>query len=288
MRSDFAIFIMVYGRPDKAWTYNSLRNQGYTGKIFLVADDTDEKRFEYKKLYKENLIIFNKQEAAKKMDTGDNTGDLRSTLFSANTIQEIAKEKGLKYFFIMCDDYTAFYHNFKERDKKYSFEKTRVKNLDKIFNVMVNFYEQTPITTLCMSQGGDFLGGANGSNAEIKILRKAINSFLCSTERPFEFVGRLNEDCTTYVRLGSIGVLFMTITNVMLVQTAHQQEKSGLTDVYLDYGTYVKSFFSVMYNPSSVKIKTMGSKNFRIHHRVKWNNAVPKILRENHRKNGTK
>ena len=288
MRSDFAIFIMVYGRPEKAWTYNSLRKQGYTGKIFLVADDTDEKRFEYKKIYKENLLIFNKIEASKKMDAGDNTGDLRSTLFSANTIPELAKEKGLKYFFIMCDDYTAFYHNFKEKDGAYEFSKTRIHNLDKIFNGMIKFYEKTPVTTLCLSQGGDFMGGHKGSNAEVKILRKSMNSFLCSTERPFKFMGRLNEDATTYVRLGSVGVLFMTITNVMLVQTAHQQETSGLTDVYLDYGTYVKSFFSVMYNPSSVKIKTMGSKNFRIHHRVKWNNAVPKILSEKYKKNGTK
>ena len=288
MRSDFAIFIMVYGRPNKAWTYNSLRKQGYTGDIFLVADNTDEKRYEYERIYKHKLIIFDKHEAAKKMDTGDNTGDLRSTLFSANTIQEIAKKKNIKYFFIMCDDYTAFYHNFKEQDGKYRFAKTRVKSLDKIFEGMIRFYEKTPVTTLCIGQGGDFLGGELGTNSEPKILRKAMNSFLCSTDRPFEFVGRLNEDVTTYVRLGSIGVLFMTITNVMLVQTSHQQEESGLTDVYLDYGTYVKSFFSVMYNPSSVKIKTMGHKNFRIHHRVKWNTAVPKILSEKHRQNGTK
>ena len=39
--NNFAVFIMVHGRPDKSWTYGSLKKQGYTGKIFLVADDLD-------------------------------------------------------------------------------------------------------------------------------------------------------------------------------------------------------------------------------------------------------
>lgn len=284
MMNNFAIFIMVHGRPDKSWTYKSLRNQGYTGKIFLVADDLDESRFEYKEIYGDELIIFDKKKAALEMDAGDNTDDLRSTLFSANTIFKLAKERDLKYFFIMCDDYTGFYHNFKEKHSRYYWKKTRIHNLDKIMKIMVDFYKKTPITTLAMSQGGDFIGGDSGSNSEVKLLRKAMNSFLCSTDRPFKFIGRLNEDVTTYVNLGSKGTLFATITNIMLVQTAHQQEKSGLTDVYLDYGTYVKSFFSVMYNPSSIKVSAMGSKNFRIHHRVKWKNAVPVLLNQIHRK----
>ena len=54
-----------------------------------------------------------------------------------------------------------------------------------------------------------------------------------------------------------------------------------MTDVYLDYGTYVKSFFSVMYNPSSVKISHIG-KHKRIHHQINWNNAVPKIISEDY------
>tara|TARA_R110000824_G_scaffold359001_1_gene546520 strand:+ start:419 stop:1270 length:852 start_codon:yes stop_codon:yes gene_type:complete len=282
--NDFAIFIMVHGRPDKFWTYRSLKNQGYTGKIFLVADDLDETRFEYQKIYRDELLIFDKKKAALNMDAGDNTDDLRSTLFSANTIFKLAKDRGIKYFFIMCDDYTGFYHNFTEQEGKYRFKKTRIKSLDKIFAGMLEFYKKTPITTLAMAQGGDFMGGENSTNATIKLKRKAMNSFLCSTERPFKFIGRLNEDATTYVNLGSKGTLFATMTNVMLVQTAHQQEKSGLTDVYLDYGTYVKSFMSVMYNPSCIKVSSMGVKNFRMHHQIKWNNAVPKILNEKNKK----
>ena len=279
--NDFAIFIMVYGRPEKMWTYKSLRNQGYTGKIFLVGDDTDKTIDGYKKKYGDELIIFDKKLASTKMDSGDNTGDLRSTLFSANTIPDLAKEKGVKHFMIMCDDYTAFYHNF---DENYKFKKTRVKSLDKIFEAMRTFLDKSKATTIAMSQGGDFLGGTESSNAKMKLMRKAMNTFMCSTDKPIKFVGRLNEDATTYTLLGGRGELFFTFTNVCVIQTAHQSQKSGLTDVYLDYGTYVKSFFAVMYNPSCVKIAEMGTVNKRIHHKISWNNAVPKIIDESIKK----
>lgn len=111
-----------------------------------------------------------------------------------------------------------------------------------------------------------------------------MNTFICSVDRPFEFMGRMNEDVTTYVNLGHKGKLFLSVSSISVIQNATQKEKGGLSGLYLDYGTYVKSFFSVMYNPSCVKIGEMGTKHKRIHHRVSWNNAVPCIMREEWKK----
>ena len=36
MRDDFAAFILTHGRADNVITYNTLRKQGYTGKIILL------------------------------------------------------------------------------------------------------------------------------------------------------------------------------------------------------------------------------------------------------------
>jgi hypothetical protein len=63
-----------------------------------------------------------------------------------------------------------------------------------------------------------------------------------------------------------------------------QQETGGLTDLYQDYGTHVKSFFSIMYNPSCVRLSVIGKNHKRIHHKILWKNAVPKILSEDHKK----
>jgi len=86
-----------------------------------------------------------------------------------------------------------------------------------------------------------------------------MNTLLCSLKRPIKFLGRINEDNTT------------------------QKNKGGMTDIYLDTGTYLKSFYSVMFCPSCVKISKMGNKDMRIHHKIKWENAVPCILNEKYK-----
>ena len=49
-----------------------------------------------------------------------------------------------------------------------------------------------------------------------------------------------------------------------------------MTELYLDAGTYVKSFYTVMYCPSCVVVSAMGTAH--------WRYAVPKILRESVKK----
>ena len=282
MNKDFAVFIMVYGRPEKNWTDKTLRKCGYTGKIYLVGDDLDVTINEYKKKYGDELIVFDKKKSAINLDTGDNTGDFRSTLFASNKIFDLAKERGIKHFFIMCDDYTGFEHRH-NGDLEYG--GWLVKNLDKVFNALLKYYKTINAKTIAFAQSGDYMGGKESTMAKrLKVKRKAMNTFLCSTERPFKFLGRMNEDVTTYVNLGSKGDLFLTIPNISIYQKPTQQVQGGLTDLYLQYGTYVKSFFSVMYNPSSIKISELGYVNKRIHHKVNWNNAVPKILNEKYKK----
>ena len=57
-----------------------------------------------------------------------------------------------------------------------------------------------------------------------------------------------------------------------------------MTELYLSSGTYVKSFYTVMYSPSSVRIELMKSRHPRLHHRIDWTKTVPVILHEKHRK----
>ena len=41
-KNNFAIFILTHGRPEKQLTLETLRKQGYTGKIYLLVDDIDD------------------------------------------------------------------------------------------------------------------------------------------------------------------------------------------------------------------------------------------------------
>lgn len=161
-------------------------------------------------------------------------------------------------------------------------DKKDILDLDAVFDAMLDYFIPTPALSIAMAQGGDFIGGKHGKFEKPK--RKAMNSFLCATDRPFQFYGRLNEDLTATAVLAPRGGLFLTIPHVALQQKQTQANPGGLTEMYLDSGTYVKSFYSVMYQPSSVQISILHSKHSRIHHKVHWRYTAPYILSESTRK----
>jgi len=274
---NFAIFILSHGRAENVYTIKSLKNHGYTGKVIIVIDNEDKTSEDYYDKY-DNVQMFDKLEISKTFDEADNFKDRRSIVYARNACFDIAKKLGIKYFMQMDDDYTGFeyrvYSNQFQKPK-------RVKNLDSVIAALLGFYKSTPFYTISIAQGGDFIGGKNNKMAKTPtIYRKCMNSFICSTEREFQFVGRINEDVNTYTYKQSVGLLMGTIPMLALIQKTTQKNKGGMTDIYLDGGTYVKSFYSVIFSPSSCYVKPMGDKHLRLHHAVKWENAVPKIISE--------
>lgn len=154
---------------------------------------------------------------------------------------------------------------------------------------MFDFLDVTGALTVAPAQGGDYIGGLNGTIWRNRISRKAMNMFFCRTDRPFEFYGRINEDTTAYTYLGQKGDLFFTVADWGLQQRTTQQNKGGLTDAYLQLGTYVKSFYSVMYSPSCVKVSTLGDgskgvRHERVHHKVIWGKCTPMIISDKWKK----
>jgi len=282
MRDDFAVFILTHGRPHKVKTYNTLKNQGYTGKIYIILDNEDETSPEYIKNYgRENIIILNKSEWAEKTDTADISNDNRAVVFARNACFDIAKRLNLSYFLQLDDDYVGFYNRYEENGKL----KTRkINNLDKLFLYMLDFLNDSGALTVALAQGGDFFGGLKNDFWKRKYKRKAMNTFFCDVKKPFKFFGRINEDVNFYTVYGNQGKLILSIADANINQTTTQATKKGMTDIYLEYGTYLKSFYSVIFSPQCVKIAEMGGKYKRIHHTVKWDNCVTQILSDSYKK----
>jgi len=280
---DFAIFILTHGRPNNVITYNTLLKSGYTGKIYIIIDNEDKSSDEYYKNF-DNVIMFNKKEIAETFDEVDNLEDRRAIVYARNACFEIAKKLGITYFMELDDDYDRLDYSFK-KDLQYNTAHKPIKNINKVFDVLLDFYKETNIKSIAMGQGGDFIGGPNSGLWKKQLKRKAMNSFICSIKRPFTFIGRINEDVNTYTRNASVGDLFFTTALLRLNQKETQSNKGGMTDMYLEKGTYFKSFYTVMLMPSSVSINTMGIVNRRLHHRISWKNTVPEILEEKYKKN---
>jgi hypothetical protein len=281
---DFAVFILTHGRPDNVITYHTLKTSGYTGKIYIVIDNEDKSAEKYYENFGDKVIMFDKKAIAKTFDEADNFEDRRAIVYARNACFEIAKDLGITYFVQLDDDYTKFDYRINSKGN-YPSGHFKIKKIDKVLDIMLEFYKTIPAKTIAMSQGGDFIGGSQNPNAtNPKLKRKCMNSFICSTERPFKFNGRINEDVNTYTRNASVGDIFLTVPIVSLTQGQTQSNDGGMTDIYLDKGTYIKSFYSVIFQPSSVKVALMGDKNMRLHHRVSWKHTTPVILEEKYKK----
>lgn len=276
MRDDFTVFILTHGRAWNMHTYDSLKKANYTGKIIFVLDDEDESLDSYYyKFGKENCYVFNKKEVADTVDTMDLSKDRRAIVFARNACWNIAKELGYTYFLQLDDDYS----NFRGRIEINGVLRTfYVKNFDLLVDNIIEFLEISGAYTVAMSQIGDFIGGTGSRIFKTRLARKAMNSFFCKVNRPIKFYGRMNEDVTSYILNGSRGQLFFTLADVSVDHLGTQSIKGGMTESYKDSGTYIKSFYTVMACPSSVKVYEMGDTHKRIHHVIDWEHAVPKII----------
>lgn len=283
MNSKFAVFILSNNRSEKVKTYKVLRESGYTGKIFIILDDRDKSIESYKaKFKKEEIVVFNKTEAMNLTDTADNTSNDKAVVYARNMCWKIAKEKGLDNFLVLDDDYTGFDYRSNDKDE-YTYKK--VNRLDSVFKSFTDFLNNTNIKCIALAQGGDFIGGKEGTfGKKIFLSRKCMNSFFCRTDRPFEFYGLINEDVNCYVLNGSRGEVYFTSSLVSLNQTQTQANDGGLTTIYLELGTYVKSFYSVLYHPSSVVVEEMSTTHKRLHHKIYKDYSYPKIIREDYKK----
>ena len=285
IRNNFVVFILTHGRPDKVYTYKTIRERGYTGPVVLVLDNEDNTIEEYKRIYEAKLntgvYVFDKLDIANRYDEVDRGKDRRAIFYARNACFEIAKELDYKYFLELDDDYVKFRSRVDIDGKFATIYHT---DLDSLFEAMLQFLDDTKAYTVAFSQTGDFIGGMGSRVYREKLTRKAMNSFFCTTDRPFKFIGRINEDVNTYVSEGSKGKLMFTVADASLDQTQTQSNSGGMTELYLDAGTYVKSFFTIITNPSSVKIYEMGYAHKRIHHLIDWDKAVPKIISSGYKK----
>jgi hypothetical protein len=287
MRDCFAVFILTHGRPDKVYSYKSLKKSGYTGKVYLLVDNEDSSLPAYKERFGSEVVVFNKKQVAQNVDACDNINRRDSVVYARNYCFELAKKLNISYHLQLDDDYRWFGWTA-DNHGNYVTANIFTKQIDRIFEATLQFLDDSGAVSVAYAQGGDFIGGSNGKFGtmlkENRFARKAMNSFFFHTDTHVSFRGRVNDDVNLYVERGRMGELFITLPRFRIEQPDTQAESGGCTKVYKDMGTYIKSFYSVMVAPSCVSLAMMGERHRRIHHRVSWKHACPVIVDEKHRK----
>lgn len=283
MRNDFAVFILSHGRGNNVKTVTTLLKYGYTGKWYIIIDDEDNQSDKYYRNYgKDHVIMFSKKEMDNKFDIMDNFTGRSVPTFARNAVYEIANRLNLKYFLEADDDLTCFRHRY--LDSKGKLCTKYITDMDSVIERYLEYMDNTNITVLAFAQTGDLIGGKESKMYSDVYRRKAMQGFIVRVSDPIEYVGRFNDDVNAYVDHGKRGKLFLTFRDIVMDTAETQVQSGGISQMYLTYGTYVKSFYSVMLCPSSVFIDMMGMNHRRIHHMINWETCVPKIISSDFRK----
>ena len=274
--NDFAVFILSHGRADTITTYKALRDGGYTGRTYVVIDNEDDQEELYRHKFGDDIIQFDKRDYLEKTDLGDLDTDRRIGVFARNFIQDEAKRLGYKFHLQLDDDVHGFTYRFAQGKV---LRALHCSHLDEVFSGMVEYMKETPITSLSFALSAYNMGGVDGSIKD-GMTRKTMTTFLMRADDVQYFHMRMNDDITTSLINGMRGKLYYSYLPIEVEVDKTQVKAGGMTDIYQKNGTYRKSFYSVMCCPSCVKVSAMGITDYRIHHTISWNNAVPKLLSE--------
>lgn len=289
MRDDFAVFILCHGRPDNVITWDTLDRNGYTGKRYIILDDEDKTIPQYiEKFGKEHCRIFSKSYYydPKRFDSMDTFHYTKCAVFARNACFDIANQMGLNYFCELDDDMTDVAYRIHEWvDGKEELKRQRCHQLDKVFDALIKFLNTNRrMYAVSMGQPGDYIGGTNSFMAITGYKRKCMNFWVCSTSKPFQFRGTMNDDVNTYYGYGMRGFIFMSTVGIMTDQPSTQNVDGGMTDTYKLFNTYVKSFYPIMINPTGVHIAAFITKYPRIHHRIHVDHSYPCIISDRFKK----
>ena len=143
--NNFAVYILSHGRAGNVKTYHTLRNAGYTGKIYVVIDDEDKQGDLYREEFGDECVVFCKQEYMDKADTISLDGTRISALFARLFIMDIAKDN--EYYLMIDDDVEKITFRYPCGN---SLKSMAIKNADYMFEKIVNFMKGAKLNVLAL------------------------------------------------------------------------------------------------------------------------------------------
>lgn len=287
MREDFAIFICTHGRPNKQLTLNALLECNYTGKYYLVLDDTDNTIQEYIDNYgAENIIIFDKNYYINSVDTSSHSPSYKCILYAKCAVEDIARELNLKCFIIADDDLVTFYLRWAEGSVLRS---SKIYNMDEVLEAVCEFVITNNTTLVGIGHGGIYFEGADVmQNSDTINLCSPYNFIIRNTANPVKWTSWFGEDDVTTIFYSIRGEKVILLPQMQLVIVPSGSEaEAGMQEVYQQNSRFTLMFYIFMHSPTGVKltIKTdRKTKNWRWDILRRQDNVHPRIISSSYKK----
>lgn len=287
MRDDFAIFICTHGRPDKQLTLKALLESNYTGKYYLVLDDTDKTIQRYIDNYgADKIIVFDKNHYINTVDTASNNPSYKCILYAKCAVEDIAKELNLSCFVIADDDLITFYLRWAEGKVLRS---SKIYNMDKVLENIADFVIENNTTLVGIGHGGIYFEGASVmQNSNIINLCSPYNFIVRNTKCPVSWTSWFGEDDVTTIFYSSRGhkVLLLPQMQLVIVPSGSEAE-AGMQEVYQNNSRFTLMFYIFMHNPTGIDLTIKTDRKTKV---WRWDilrrqdNVHPRIISSKYKK----
>lgn len=252
-----AVFIISHNRPE-VYTYHALRLSGYRNDIYIIVDDKDPQLDEYKKRYKENILIYSKDDYTM-IDMADLLPSLNSATTPKYAAFRFASEMGLDAMAIFDDDLKDFKYRYESNGKLSTKWFADSPKMQSVLGACFEFVagQQIPV---CLS----FYPAAKVfPDTMKKFIRQSINMFvttpnfgLRTVRRLCPFKCRFYEDESFFVKLNSIGALVFALQNITFMSATFETKDNngGMNPVYEQTSIYSRKFHLMLENPWNAPI----------------------------------
>lgn len=253
--NDFAVLIDTHGRPKDQLTYSALREAGYTGEVYFLIDNEDETEAEYRAIYGDHVIVFDKQKYIANTDSFLPNAPRLSVVYARNAGFDIARELGLKWF-AMCDD------DIKRFDYKLvidgKLKGAKASHLDSVINSAISFAESAKLECVATCEMGIYVGGANNPKVKNGFNWSLSHFWIFRTESLLRFRGYFFEDIIFSCLVGSTGKRALALINIAattLVAGKGFKQSGGMVSTYAaESYEYVGAYLCFMVYPSQIRI----------------------------------
>jgi hypothetical protein len=281
MSKDFAIFICTHGRPNKQLTLNMLLEGGYTGKWYLVLDDTDKTIQQYIDEYgADKVIIFNKNYYINHTETISNKPLYACIVYAKNAVEDIARSMNLDAFIIADDDLQRFRLRYPQGDvlKSYSIRHS----MDKLIQDNIDFVLNSDIVATSFCTTSMYCCGVSAFTPDSYQRYRVPYVFVFrNPKHKVEWIADFPEDSVTAYRENRVGHTMLTIPDIQIDSVAPAKRlEGGMTDTYRQDGVRI-CMRAVIAEPAFIKIGYYKGQFLPMYPRKK---SFPKIISGRYKK----
>lgn len=245
---NFAVFILSHGRADRVETYSTLKDLGYTGKIYVVVDDEDTQLGLYQERFPDDLLIFDKQTYIDKTDTLETDRKRSSAVYARNFIEHKAKELCLDAFGMFDDDVLNLRYRWIEDGKIRSMKVYQ--GLDNILEYYTDYMIQSDFQTISFGNVMTFVGGISNLDQRLSKERLTFQIHIRNTKYPLEWKSVINNDSITELQSIKLGKIWLSIPWIVYDSPVMNTLSGGMKSVYDSLSSFKRAFYATIAEPS--------------------------------------